>query len=70
MSVNPVTLWSDGIHTCLVRRLDVEYELVLHIEGRVMRRELCASRQAAELQASEWRMKFDGGRTFASVSVG
>ena len=61
MSVNPVKLWSDGIHTCVVRNLDVEYELVLHVEGRVKRRELCASRRSAELQASEWRMEFCGG---------
>jgi hypothetical protein len=55
LSSSWVTLWTDGVHSCLLRLHENRHEVALHVEGRVMRRELCATEESAQLTAAEWR---------------
>ena len=56
MDFPPVTLWSDDVHRCVLRRNDEDgrFELLLHHEGRVIRLETCTSEHDARNKAHAW----------------
>ena len=49
------TLWTDGVHKCVVERTaDNRVELRLIIEGRVLRRETFKDDQTAHITSRKW----------------
>jgi hypothetical protein len=54
MGFPPVTLWSDGVHRCVLRRTDGQFELLLYDGGRVTRLQTCPSEHDARGTAQEW----------------
>ena len=56
MGFLPVTLWSDAVRRCVLRRDDKDsrFELLLVEEDRVIRLETCESEHDARNRAHEW----------------
>jgi hypothetical protein len=50
----PVTLWSDGVNRCLLRRDDGRFQLLMVGEGRMDRVETCSSEHQARNKAQAW----------------
>jgi hypothetical protein len=51
------TLWTDGVHKCVVERtVDHHVELRLIVEGRVLRRETYKDEDTARIVSREWFM--------------
>jgi hypothetical protein len=64
MGFPPVTLWSDGVRQCVLRRDDTDgrFELLLHEQGRVVRLETCRSEHDARGRAHEWLVAVQAAR--------
>ena len=64
MGFPPVTLWSDGVRQCVLRRDDTDgrFELLLHEHGRVVRLETCRSEHDARGRAHEWLVAVEAAR--------
>jgi hypothetical protein len=54
MGFPQVTLWTDGVYRCILRRRDGRLELLLQNKGRTTRLETCPSEHDARNKAHEW----------------
>ena len=54
MGFSPITVWSNRIHRCVLRREGGRFELLLYLDGRVVRLETCENEPDARRKAHEW----------------
>ena len=59
MGFSPVTLWCAGKRSCILRRIDGQYELLLQHQSHVIRLETCENEHKARAKAQQWLIDFE-----------